>query len=501
MPERLKPRRLGRAGAAGLLAVVLAACSAVVNPVSGRRELTVVSEAEELKIGEQALEVLRADPGLVDAPALRAYVDGVGQRLARASHRPGLRWRFEVLDTPEVNAFALPGGTVVITRGLLAMLRDEAELAAVLGHEIAHVAARHAAQRMTRARTAETGTWVATALGSLVGLGPVAAQLSSGWAAGSVAAYGRDQEMEADRLGADYLRRDGQDPRRMADVIATLQRAEKARQLGSRPPTAPAWLSSHPAHGARREALGALEPGPAGPDRAEADAGRARHLEALEGLVWGDSPVQGVRRGQDYLHEGLGLGLTLPEGWTLLNRPDHLQIAPPRGRAGMVVKLAPRSAGPEPRAALQALYQPTLKREEPFMLHGRPALRVLGQRQDKGKTVPFEATVVELGGGTLLLLLPYGFEPAELAAARVGLHAIESSVRPLSAEERRRAQPWRLRSTILPPGGWPELARTSPLPPAEAEPLLRLINGADPLPGETRPAPRPGDRVKTLVGG
>lgn len=495
MPHRLKRVR---PGLAGVVALLLAACSSVVNPVSGRRELTVVNEAEELQIGAQALEVLRADPGLVDEPRLRAYLDGLGQRLARASHRPGLRWRFEVLDTAEVNAFALPGGVVVVTRGLLAMLRDEAELAAVLGHEIAHVAARHAAQRMTRARTAETGSWVVTALGTLVGLGPVAAQLSSGWAAGSVAAYGRDQELEADRLGADYLQRDGQDPRRMADVIAALQRAEKARQLGGRAPAAPPWLSSHPAHGTRREALAGAAP-PSGPDEAAAEAGRARYLAALDGLVWGDSPLQGVRRGADYLHEGLGLALTLPEDWTLLNRPDHLQIAPPRGRAGLVVKLAPRSAGAEPRAALQTLYQPSLRREEPLTLNGWPALRVAGQRQDKGKTVPFEATVVELGGGTLLLLLPYGFEPAELAAARRGLRALETSVRPLGPEERRRAQPWRLRPALLPPGGWAELARASPLPAAEAEALLRLINGADPLPGETRRAPRPGDPVKTIA--
>ena len=146
MPRVLSPMpRTPIAAACLSLAVLTAACAT--NPVSGKRELSMLSEAEEIAIGRESDAEVRREMGVYDNPELQRYVSDVGQRLAALSHRPNLPWTFTVVDVPAVNAFALPGGFIYLTRGILPYLDDEAELAGVLGHEIGHVTARHAAQQ------------------------------------------------------------------------------------------------------------------------------------------------------------------------------------------------------------------------------------------------------------------------------------------------------------------------------------------------------------------
>ncbi len=130
---------------------LVASLACATNPVTGKRELSLLSEAQEIAIGQQSDAEVRRDMGVYDDPELQRYVSDIGDRLAKLSHRPHLPWQFTVVDHPAINAFALPGGYIYITRGILPYLDDEAELAGVLGHEIAHVTARHAAQQYTRA--------------------------------------------------------------------------------------------------------------------------------------------------------------------------------------------------------------------------------------------------------------------------------------------------------------------------------------------------------------
>ena len=155
--------------AALLGGLLLAGCgTTVVNPVTGRQERTVMDEAAEVAEGRKAHEQVLAEYGVYANPALQAYVNAVGQKLAAQSHRSQLKWTFTVLDSPEVNAFALPGGYVYITRGIMAYLDSEAELAGVIGHEIGHVTARHGAQRATRQQSAGLGVLAATVLGAVL---------------------------------------------------------------------------------------------------------------------------------------------------------------------------------------------------------------------------------------------------------------------------------------------------------------------------------------------
>src|SRR6185436_20171303 len=246
-----------------LAAALLAACGTqVVNPVTGKTERTVMDEQTEIAEGAKAhKEVLQEYRGY-DNPRLQAYVDDLGQRLAKQSHRAGLTWTFTVLDSPEINAFALPGGYVYVTRGIMAFLDSEAELAGVMGHEIGHVTVRHGAQRATRRQSAGIGVIAATVLGAVLEIGGVsgattiASQLSQSAAAGYVASYSRDQESQADELGAEYLARNHYDPRNMIDVIQALKSQEQfaidtAKAEGKPAPSGSNWLSSHPANDKR----------------------------------------------------------------------------------------------------------------------------------------------------------------------------------------------------------------------------------------------------------
>src|SRR6185369_398578 len=217
-----------------LAASLLASCGTqVVNPVTGQTERTAMDEASEMTEGAKAHKDVLKEYGAVDDAKLQAYVNELGQRLAAQSHRPSLPWTFTVLDSPEINAFALPGGYVYVTRGIMAYLENEAELAGVMGHEIGHVTARHAAQRATRQQNAGIGVIAATVLGAVLEVGGlsgatnIASQASQSVAAGYVAAYSRDQESQADELGAEYLSRNRYDPRNMIDVIQVLKNQEQ----------------------------------------------------------------------------------------------------------------------------------------------------------------------------------------------------------------------------------------------------------------------------------
>src|SRR5574340_1662256 len=191
-----------------------------------------MSRATPIRMLAAGLGLALAAYGACKDAKLQAYVDGLGQRLARQSQRGNLAWHFTVLDSAEVNAFALPGGYVYVTRGIMAYLDSEAGLAGVIGHEIGHVTARHGAQQATREQVAGIGVIAATVLGAVLegygvgGAGQIASQASQTVAAGYIASYSRDQESQADRLGAEYLAGVDLVPASMVDVIRLLKSQE-----------------------------------------------------------------------------------------------------------------------------------------------------------------------------------------------------------------------------------------------------------------------------------
>lgn len=486
-----------------LSALLLIGCgTTVVNPVTGREERTVMDEATEIAEGAKAHEQVLAEYGVYDDPQLQAYVDEIGQRLAQRSHRSELPWTFTVVDSPEINAFALPGGYIYITRGLMAHLDSEAELAAVIGHEIGHVTARHGAQRATRQQDAGLGVLAATVLGAVLesrGVGGAASgvsQMSQGVAAGWLAGYSREQELQADQLGAEYLARNRYDPGNMVDVIGALKAqenfaADMARAEGREPPSGTNWLSSHPSNDQRLAEIRSIA---AGYQDTYEDDGRDRYLQAIDGINFGESREQGVTRGQHFFHEELGIALTAPRGWRIQNTPDAINVVSPAGDAGLIVRLVPPQAGDTHDEIIRNLIRPTEGRVERGTQHGLAATQFVGaRRNDRGQSESVRVVLVS-GPEDRNYLLNYGArDAAALRRAADGLAEAQGSFRPLSESERAKAQPWVLETVPYPRGGFAELARSSPLG-ANAEAQLRLLNSSYASDSE----PRLGQAVKVV---
>ena len=468
-----------------LAAALLAGCATVTNPVTGQRELTVMDERSEIAEGRKAHEEVLQDYGVYASPRLQAYVNELGQRLAKQSHRKNLEWHFTVLDSPEINAFALPGGYVYVTRGLMAYMESEADLAGVIGHEIGHVTARHGAQRATRQQTAGLGVLAATVLGAVLevkgvsGATDIASTLSQGVAAGYIASYSRDQETQADKLGAEYLARNNYDPKNMIDVIRVLKSQEQyaadtARAEGRKPPAGAGWLASHPSNDKRLQDIAQFAAQYKGK---YGDEGRVRYLQAIDGMTFGESREQGVTRGRNFFHEPLGIALTAPEGWKVQNSGEAVALVNAAGDAGLIVQVVPPKAGNSHDEIIRNVFKLEQGRTERLALGSFPATHFAGiARNRQGQAQAVEATVAT-GPANRHFLLFYGARDAQaLSRARGQLRQAEASFRAFTAADRAAARPWVLKTVPYQRGALGQLARQSPLG-GNAEAQLRLLNG------------------------
>jgi predicted Zn-dependent protease len=336
---------------AAFLCCALAFAGCAVNPVSGRREISTMSPQREAELGAQAAKEVEEKIGLVDDPQLAAYVDAIGQRLAARSPRRDVVYRFAVADMQEPNAFALPGGWIYVSRGLLVITGSEAELANVIGHEIGHVAARHAASREARSMGAGLlsvlGSVVAGAtLGTEVGQG--VGQLFQIAGAGLIASYSRGQEREADDVGQRLAAETGWDPAAMSRFLQTLERDTQLRDKASRMPT---FLSSHPVTGERIEntgrLAGSLPVAPAPPIAAS----RAAFLANLDGLLIGPDPAEGVFRDSRFLHPGLRFAIDFPADWRTANSRSLVGASAPEKDAIVLLEVQERGRDPGVAAA------------------------------------------------------------------------------------------------------------------------------------------------------
>ena len=338
---------------AAVLAVGLALASGcATNPVTGKADIVTMSEAQELELGRRMHPQILQQYGRYADEELQAYVAATGQRIVAASHRPELQFTFTVLDSDEVNAFALPG-YVYITRGIMAYLNSEAELVAVLGHEVGHVTARHSVRQQSGATATGVG---ATLIGVLTGSGDLA-NLANLAGTALVSGYGRDMELEADEIGAQYLDRLGYDPEAMIDVVRLLKNQEllevqMARQEGREPRVYHGVFSTHPDNDTRlREVVdsarkaGTTAAGPR-PDGQEA------YLRRMDGLPMGPSREQGVVRGTRFYQGTLGMTVAFPSGWTVQNLPRKVVATSPQKDAMLQLTALPPPPDLKPRELL-----------------------------------------------------------------------------------------------------------------------------------------------------
>ena len=308
-----------RSPRSGLLCLVLLvagslACAGSSSPSSRTRERkrdVLFTAADDRRAGREAAESVESEIGVLDDPTLQAYVDGIGRKLLRGLPRRDFAYRFAIVDQMEPNAFALPGGYIFVSRGLLALVNNEDELACILGHEIVHAANRHAAQQQAVARSQ-----------SPLALGMRRAR--------TLASYGRDMEREADALGQRLAAAAGYDPMGMSTFLRRLEQRERLL-IGA--PRAPTFLDSHPGSG-ERAAANSMR---AGELRWTRDPylgdTRARHLDEIDGMVIGDRVETGVFVDELFLHPVLGFEIRFPRGWQLQNTSRAVGATAPRGEA------------------------------------------------------------------------------------------------------------------------------------------------------------------------
>ncbi len=310
--------------------------SCAVNPVTGKRELNLLSESQEIALGTQSDPAIVAQYGLYDDEKLATFIDAMGQKMAKVSHRPNLQFHFRVLDSPVINAFALPGGFVYFTRGILGHMNSEAEVAGVLGHEIGHVTARHGAKAYTRAQIAQVGLTAGYVLSEKFReFGDVASQ-SIGLL---FLKFGRDQERQSDKLGVGYSTEIGYDAQNMSHFFGTLGRL---RQTSGQ--SLPSWASTHPDPDEREAKTLTLA------RAAQADlpgktfrTDRASYLALIDGIIFGEDPRQGfVEKGYFY-HPQLDFQFPVPSEWQVQNTPQVVQMASKDQLAGMQFTLAQQS--------------------------------------------------------------------------------------------------------------------------------------------------------------
>ena len=488
MTRQLRTQCLSRCALPVMILATAVACAT--NPATGKREFSLMSEAQEIQIGKEMDGEVRRQMGLYEDAGLQRYVEEIGMRLARASERPNLPWHFAVVDAPAVNAFALPGGYIYLTRGILPFLDNEAELAGVLGHEIGHVTARHAAQQYTQTTSAGVGL-------TILSIFVPEARPFQGLAETAFGVlflkHGRDDELQADKLGVNYAARTGWDPEGVAGMLNTLSRLDEAS--GTRKGV-PNWLATHPAPADRVQEIQpvvqqarATVPGTPVVDEQE-------FLQRLDGIIYGDSPKEGIVRGNQFLHPELRLGVTFPQGWEIVNTQSQVGARKPDEEVFLILQLVPNAQGSLEQVARTSMANAGFQQVsgERGEINGLDAYigTYQGAVQGLGNVGTLAAHVVHDRRVYILA----GLAPVNaFQRTQPDFSRTMRSFRRLSASEAAEIRPNRVDLITARSGDtWQGIAEraSNVVKPA----TLAIMNNYDP-----NQPPRPGDRIKVVVEG
>lgn len=462
------------------LLVAFAACAT--NPATGKRQLMLVSEAQEIEMGRQADKEVEASFGLYPDEKVQAYVARLGASLVSGSERQNLPWTFRVVDAPIVNAFALPGGFIYVTRGLMAHLNSEAELASVIGHEIGHVTARHSASMISKQQFAMLGLGIGMAVRPELQQFGDLAQAGVGL---MFLKFGRDAERQADDLGLRYLDRQGYDPQEAVDVFSVLERASRQTGEGG----LPSWLSTHPAPEDRAQRLrAAIAAGNMTGDKVE----RRAYLDHLDGMVFGENPREGFFVENAFYHPELRFSLVYPRGWKAENQRQAVGAVSPNQDAIVVLTMG-RGTSAE-QAAQEFFRQESVRPGETRRDRINGLTAVTGVFEATSGQTPLAGRVafIEHGGKVYRVL---GYTPQSRWDAYDRLFAeVIRSFDTLTERRYLDVQPRRIE--IVPLRGPMTIAAfASRHPTPVSADVLALINGVPA--GGTLPA----EPAKTVVGG
>ncbi len=433
-----------------LLAV--AACSA--NPATGEQSFTAfMSPEREKEVGrEEHPKIIKAFGGVYDDAEIGAYIANVGGRLSQHSEMPDLVWTFTVLNDAKINAFALPGGYVYITRGLLSLASNEAEIAGVLSHEIGHVTARHTAQRYSSTMATSLGLQVLGAIGSAAGIPSAAGNVVALGAQAALQSYSRDQELQSDMLGVRYMTRAGYSPDAMTSFFIKLrahQRIEGMMAGKSDMAEQSNIMATHPRTVERIEQAIKL----AGEKHTEAEANGNRlnakeYLSRIDGLIFGDDISQGLVRGNSFIHPEIGIRYDVPDGFKIFNSPANV-VAKKKDEAIIVFDMA--NAKEVNKATSLKNYVTgfwakglNLADVERININGMDAVTGISRINTKSGSRDIRLVAIEGGAGAVYRLL-FLTDPGVTKKLNIPFRNTTYSFRKLTAAEIKNIKPYRIR--------------------------------------------------------
>jgi predicted Zn-dependent protease len=422
----------------GLTLSLLIIHSCAVNPVTGHRDFMLMSTEQEIAMGKQSDPEITNFFGTYEDEKLQKFIQEKGQQMAAISHRKDLKYQFKIVDSPVVNAFAVPGGYVYFTRGIMAYFNNEAEFAGVLGHEIGHITARHSAKQYSNAMLAQVGL----AAGMI--LAPELAQygdLAQNGLQLLFLKFGRDAESQSDRLGVEYSTKIGYDASEMAGFFATLDRIRQ--QSGGE--AVPTFLSTHPDPADRERKVGRL----AEKTKKKLDATTLKvngdsYLRMIDGIVYGEDPKQGFVENDVFYHPVLKFQFPIPKDWAYQNSPEQFQMAPKNGGAMMFLGLTKNAGSLESSAqAFAQNNQLNVVESKQDNLNGMPVYMMVADQTTQQQQVRALVYLIQYGGNIYSMV---GVSSAEQFRQFVNLfQGTMNNFKALKDESKLNRQPERIR--------------------------------------------------------
>lgn len=356
------------------------AASCAVNPVTGKKQLMFVSEAQEISMGTEYDPQVLATFGEYQNERIGSFVQAIGDEMGRTSHRPGLKYHIKLLDTPVINAFAVPGGYIYLTRGILAQLNSEAELVSVIGHEMGHITARHSMSQMAKQQIGQVlligGMIASEKFRSMAEMAMQGMQLL-------FLSYSRENEREADRLGVQYTSQIGYNAMEMAEFFKVLYKMDLASDHAG----VPTFMSTHPDPGARYDSV--RQKAAEWQGRLQRDSwkvNRDNFLSMVDGIIYGEDPRQGFVDGNMFYHPEMKFMFPFPPGWELQNAPTQVNMAPADGKAMMIFTLAPQKSLQEAAQATISQLNLQMIENRSATINGLPALVTLSRQESQDQS-------------------------------------------------------------------------------------------------------------------
>lgn len=370
-----------------LFAAMLMLSSCAINPVSGKRQLMLMSEEQEIKRGSEYDPQVIANFGEYINDPLFSLIEEKGNEIGLISHRPNLKYHFRILDSPVINAFAVPGGYIYLTRGILAQFNNEAEMLGVLGHEIGHITARHSASRQSKQNLSQL---------LLVG-GMIASEKFQKYGEYAMQSmqllflsFSRENEREADQLGVEYTSKIGYDAHKMADFYQVLIKMNLASEHSG----IPTFLSTHPDPGDRYNSVNQdATKWQNSLDFSSWKVNTNSYLHLIDGMVFGEDPRQGFVEGDIFYHPELEFKFSVPSGWVLENSPIQIKMSPPDGKALMIFTIAKQNTLDDAAKITLQQLQLNLLESKKTTVNGMQAISTLSNQTSQDQSTGQRQTI------------------------------------------------------------------------------------------------------------